>query len=272
MTATPHALIHISSPVRGVLFCMFTRCSLLSFLSPPPPPPLLPLCPLQTPTPNPHPCNLVFTPSSSRFFFLLPSDIRVICWQMAAPGCATTTGGVFWIRTCGTAFASQDGEAWAATWPPKCSAPMARITREVGRRQRLCTNSLLTGARISDCAKLALMWPLGDGANKQNKSRMHKTWLESGNAAAEESVQQHTLKYTLDHLWRVVKTERRSANKLLPGPKSEPGTLTVKSRWQTFGRVPAFLSSRNLCCRFNELGWHPESSAQHKNGDVHASP
>lgn len=121
---------------------------------------------------------------------------------MAAPGCATTTGGVFWIRTCGTAFASQDGEAWAATWPPKCSAQMAKITREVGRRKRLCTNSLLTSAsvRVSDCAKLALMWPLGDGANRQNKSIIHKTSLGYGNAAAEEFVKQHTFKYTVDQL------------------------------------------------------------------------
>lgn len=43
------------------------------------------------------------------------------------------------------------------------------------RRQRLCTNTLLTGARVSDCAKLALMWPLGDGADKHNKTRIHKT-------------------------------------------------------------------------------------------------
>lgn len=44
---------------------------------------------------------------------------------------------------------------------------------EGGRKKKMpCTNSLLTSAGVcvcvSDCAKLALMWPLGDGANKQN--------------------------------------------------------------------------------------------------------
>lgn len=74
---------------------------------------------------------------------------------------------------------------------------------EGGRKKKTpCTNSLLTsaGVHVSDCAKLALMWPLGDGANKQNKSIIHKTSLEYGNAAAEEFVKQHALKYTVDQL------------------------------------------------------------------------
>lgn len=74
---------------------------------------------------------------------------------------------------------------------------------EGGRRKKTpCTNSLLTlaGVHVFDCAKLALMWPLGDGANKQNKSIIHKTSLEYGNAAAAEFVKQHILKNTVDRL------------------------------------------------------------------------
>lgn len=79
MTATPHALIHISSPVRGVLFCMFTRCCLLSFLSPSTPS-LSTLSTLHSP-PSP-PCNLVFTPSSSTFssYYLLTCAWYVDRW------------------------------------------------------------------------------------------------------------------------------------------------------------------------------------------------
>lgn len=74
---------------------------------------------------------------------------------------------------------------------------------EGGRKKKTpCTNSLLTlaGVHVFDCAKLALMWPLGDGANKQNKSIIHKTSLEYGNAAAAEFVKQHILKNTVDRL------------------------------------------------------------------------
>lgn len=104
---------------------------------------------------------------------------------------------------------------------------------EGGRKKKTpCTNSLLTsaGARLSDCAKLALMWPLGNGANKHNKSIIHKTSLEYGNAAAEEFVKQHTFKYTVDQLGRAVKAERCEAYKLLPGPTNEPGSSNVQSR------------------------------------------
>lgn len=48
------------------------------------------------------------------------------------------------------------------------------------------------------------MWLLGDSANKQNKSIIHKTSLEYANVAAEEIVKQRALKYTVDQLQRTV--------------------------------------------------------------------
>lgn len=126
---------HLQSCQRCIVLYVHAMRSFIIFVSPTT---LLPRS-LSTPNtpPQPPPLQSCLHTLLLQIFFLLPSDIRVICWQMAAPGCATTTGGVCWIRTCGTAFASQDGEAWAATWPPKCSAQMAKTTRGVGRRKCL---------------------------------------------------------------------------------------------------------------------------------------
>lgn len=55
-------------------------------------------------------------------------------------------------------------------------------------------------------AKLALMWLLGDSANKQGKSIIHKTSLEYANFAAEEIVKQQALKYTVGQLESLVET------------------------------------------------------------------
>lgn len=61
-------------------------------------------------------CCLVFYLSLHLLFSLFLHtwlfDMHMICWQTAAPGCATTTGGASSIRTSGTASASQDGEDW----------------------------------------------------------------------------------------------------------------------------------------------------------------
>lgn len=123
------------------------------------------------------------------------------------------------------------------------------------KKQTPSTNSLLTsaGVRLSDCAELALMWPLGNGGSKQNKSIIHKTSVEYGNAATKEFVKQPALKYAVDQLRGVVETERCRAHKPPSGLNRGPGTFNAQSRWQTFGTVQAHLSSRNLCCRFNEL-------------------
>lgn len=168
---------HIPPQSCQSCICILSVHSILSFiifLS------LLCPCPLYMP-PHPSPPDYHDLPRS-----VFP-DTYMMCWQTAARGCATTTGGVSWIRTSGTASASRGGEGWGAMSPPRRSAPTARITREVGRSQKKPrTNCLLAFGKklfkcVCVCASLrdfTLMWLLGDRANKQNKSIIHKTSLE----------------------------------------------------------------------------------------------
>lgn len=53
------------------------------------------------------------------------------------------------------------------------------------------------------------MWLLGDSANKQNSSNIHKTSLEYTSVAAEEIVQQYSLKYRVNQLESVDKTNAK---------------------------------------------------------------